>query len=89
LGSSRRLGFFADKLTSSLSGTPKDTSTPSKNALLPAQLSLSHSRAESSQSNLLALSPTGIPASSTLPRTHTSPSKVLTLLLRRCTDFVD
>jgi hypothetical protein len=74
LSSSKRLGFFADKLTSSLSGTPKD-----KNALLPGQLLLSHSKAESSQSTLLALSPTGTPVSSTLPtsaRSHTSPSKV-------------
>jgi hypothetical protein len=79
LGSSKRLGFFADKLSSSLSGTPKDSSTPTK---FPSQLLLSHShsKAESSPSNLLVLSPTGITASSTIPsaaRSHVSPSKVL------------
>jgi len=78
LGSSKRLGFFADKLTSSLSGTAKDSNTPTRNTLLPGQLSLSHSKAESTQSNSLALSPTGI-TTSTIPtsaRSHTSPSKV-------------
>lgn len=81
LGSSKRLGFFADRIASSLSSTPKDSGTPSKTTLLPAQLLLSHShsKAESAQNNPLVLSPTGIAASSTLPasaRTHTSPSKV-------------
>ncbi|PPQ89541.1 hypothetical protein CVT25_012213 [Psilocybe cyanescens] len=51
--SSKRLGFFADKLTSSLSGTGKDTSTSLKNSLHPSQLLHPHlhSRAESSSAS--------------------------------------
>ena len=79
-GSSRRLGFFADKLTSSLSGTAKDTSASLKNSLHPSLLlhPHSHSRAESGSTTTSALSPGAMSASSILPipKSHTSPSKV-------------
>jgi hypothetical protein len=79
-GSSRRLGFFADKLTSSLSGTAKDTSASLKNSLHPSLLlhPHSHSRAESGSSTSSILSPGTMSTSSNLPtpKSHTSPSKV-------------
>ena len=79
-GSSRRLGFFADKLTSSLSGTAKDTSASLKNSLHPSLLlhPHSHSRAESSSTTASVLSPGAMSTSSNLttPKSHTSPSKV-------------
>ncbi|KAF8813635.1 HbrB-domain-containing protein [Phlegmacium glaucopus] len=78
-GSSRRLGFFADKLTSSLSGTAKDTSASLKNSLHPSLLlhPYSHSRAESGSTTISALSPGAMSTSSILPtpKSHTSPSK--------------
>jgi len=76
-GSSRRLGFFADKLTSSLSGTAKDTSATLKNSLHPSLLlhPHSHSRAESGSTTTSTLSPGATSASSILP-TPKSPSKV-------------
>ena len=79
-GSSRRLGFFADKLTSSLSGTAKDTSASLKNSLHPSLLlhPHSHSRAESGSTTSSVLSPAAMSTSSNLPtpKSHTSPSKV-------------
>ena len=80
-GSSRRLGFFADKLTSSLSGTAKDTSASLKNSLHPSLLlhPYSHSRAESgSTTTTSTLLPGTMSTSSILPtpKLHTSPSKV-------------
>jgi hypothetical protein len=79
-GSSRRLGFFADKLTSSLSGTAKDTSASLKNSLHPGLLlhPHSHSRAESGSTTSSVLSPGAMSTSSILPtpKSHTSPSKV-------------
>ena len=79
-GSSRRLGFFADKLTSSLSGTAKDTSASLKNSLHPSLLlhPHSHSRAESGSTATSALSPGAMSSSSILPtpKSQTSPSKV-------------
>jgi hypothetical protein len=79
-GSSRRLGFFADKLTSSLSGTAKDTSASLKNSLHPSLLlhPHSHSRAESGSTTSSVLSPGAMSTSSNLPtpKSHTSPSKV-------------
>ena len=79
-GSSRRLGFFADKLTSSLSGTAKDTSASLKNSLHPSLLlhPHSHSRAESGSTTSSVLSPPAMSTSSNLPtpKSHTSPSKV-------------
>ena len=79
-GSSRRLGFFADKLTSSLSGTAKDTSTSLKNSLHPSLLlhPHNHSRAESGSTTSSVLSPAAMSTSSNLPtpKSHTSPSKV-------------
>lgn len=78
-GSSRRLGFFADKLTSSLSGTAKDTSASLKNSLHPSLLlhPHSHSRAESGSTTTSALTPGSMSTSSILPtpKSHTSPSK--------------
>src|SRR6266542_300013 len=67
-GTSKRLGFFADRLTSSLSGTAKDSNTTNRNALHPGNLlhSHSHARMDSSQLNLPALSPTGLAVSATL-----------------------
>lgn len=78
--SSKRLGYFADKLTSSLSGTGKDTSTSLKNSLHPGQLlhPHSHSRVESSSTTAPSLSST-MASSSTLTsanKAHASPSKV-------------
>ena len=80
-GSSRRLGFFADKLTSSLSGTAKDTSASLKNSLHPSLLlhPYSHSRAETgSTTTTSTLLPGTMSTSSILPtpKLHTSPSKV-------------
>lgn len=79
-GSSRRLGFFADKLTSSLSGTAKDTSANLKNSLHPSLLlhPHNHSRAESGSTTALVTSPGAMSTSSILPtpKSHTSPSKV-------------
>lgn len=79
-GSSRRLGFFADKLTSSLSGTAKDTSASLKNSLHPSLLlhPHNHSRAESGSTTSSVLSPAAMSTSSNLPtpKSHTSPSKV-------------
>lgn len=79
-GSSRRLGFFADKLTSSLSGTAKDTSASLKNSLHPSLLlhPHSHARAESGSTTSSVLSPGVMSTSSNLPtpKSHTSPSKV-------------
>jgi hypothetical protein len=79
-GSSRRLGFFADKLTSSLSGTAKDTSASLKNSLHPSLLlhPHSHTRAESGSTTSSVLSPGAMSTSSNLPtpKSHTSPSKV-------------
>ena len=80
-GSSRRLGYFADKLTSSLSGTAKDTSASLKNSLHPSLLLHphgSHSRAESGSTTSSVLSPGVMSTSSILPtpKSHTSPSKV-------------
>ena len=79
-GSSRRLGFFADKLTSSLSGTAKDTSATLKHSLHPSLLlhPHSHSRAESGSTISSVLSPGVMSTSSNLPtpKSHTSPSKV-------------
>jgi hypothetical protein len=72
-GSSRRLGFFADKLTSSLSGTAKDTSASLKNSLHPSLLlhPHSHSRAESGSTTSSVLSPGAMSTSSNfLPRNH-------------------
>ena len=79
--SSKRLGFFADRLTSSLSGTGKDSSTTSKSSLHPSQLlhPHSHSRGESSTGTAPVLSPTSLAASAQMSSTskpHTSPSKV-------------
>ncbi|KJA27755.1 hypothetical protein HYPSUDRAFT_34894 [Hypholoma sublateritium FD-334 SS-4] len=78
--SSKRLGYFADKLTSSLSGTGKDTSTNLKNSLHPSQLlhPHSHSRVESSSTTAPSLSST-MASSSALTsanKAHASPSKV-------------
>ncbi|KAF9007987.1 HbrB-like-domain-containing protein [Cyathus striatus] len=81
VSSSKRLGFFADKLSSSLSGTGKDTSANLKSALHPSQLlhPHSHSKADSSSSVTASLSPTPTMSSSastpTMTKSHTSPSK--------------
>ncbi|KDR75396.1 hypothetical protein GALMADRAFT_249446 [Galerina marginata CBS 339.88] len=79
--SSKRLGFFADKLTSSLSGTGKDTSTSLKGSLHPGQLlhPHSHSRVESGPSLPPPANPTPSAMSAsnmtTTNKSHTSPSK--------------
>ncbi|KAF8160979.1 HbrB-like-domain-containing protein [Crassisporium funariophilum] len=78
--SSKRLGFFADKLTSSLSGTAKDTGANIKNSLHPSLLlhPHSHSRAESNSISAPTLAPAPMAASSgmsTTNKSHTSPSK--------------
>ncbi len=78
--SSKRLGYFADKLTSSLSGTGKDTSSSLKSSLHPGQLlhPHSHSRVESSSIAAPSISST-MASSSTLTsanKAHASPSKV-------------
>ena len=77
-GSSRRLGFFADKLTSSLSGTAKDTSASLKNSLHPSLLlhPHSHSRAESGSTISSVLPPGATASNLPTPKSHTSPSKV-------------
>lgn len=87
--SSKRLGYFADKLTSSLSGTAKDTSTTLKSSLHPSQLLHPHlhSRADSSSSTLNnPPAPTSM-ASASVPsanKPHTSPAKVSPL----CPDHI-
>ncbi|KAF9529288.1 HbrB-like-domain-containing protein [Crepidotus variabilis] len=81
LASSKRLGFFADKITSSLSATGKDLSAAaSKSSLLPSQLlhPHSHSRADSNPTSPSSLSPSGLSVSSPMSsstKPHTSPSK--------------
>lgn len=79
--SSKRLGFFADKLTSSLSGTGKDSSTSLKSSLHPSQLlhPYSHSKTESSSTATPTLPPPGMASSTPLAsgsKAHASPSKV-------------
>ncbi|TFK44576.1 HbrB-like-domain-containing protein [Crucibulum laeve] len=79
--SSKRLGFFADKLSSSLSGTGKETGANLKSALHPSQLlhPHSHSRANSNNTAQDAASPSPTMASSAsisgVGKSHTSPSK--------------
>lgn len=78
--SSKRLGYFADKLTSSLSGT-----THPANQKSPSQLLHPHSHTHSARGESplnpasLTLSPAAMASSSNLASTaksHTSPSKV-------------
>ncbi|KAF8972942.1 HbrB-like-domain-containing protein [Flammula alnicola] len=78
--SSKRLGFFADKLTSSLSGTGKDTNISLKSSLHPSQLlhPHSHSRAESYSTATPNLSSSAMASSSGMSsanKAHLSPSK--------------
>lgn len=76
--SSKRLGFFADKLTSSISGA---THSNPKSSLHPSQLlhPHSHSRSDSSQPPTSS-TPTSTMATSSsmtnVTKSHTSPSKV-------------
>ncbi|KAF9484479.1 HbrB-domain-containing protein [Pholiota conissans] len=79
--SSKRLGFFADKLTSSLSGAGKDSSTNLKGSLHPSQLlhPHSHSKTESNSTIAPALTPPGMASTSPLTsvtKAHTTPTKV-------------
>ncbi|KAH9485286.1 Target of rapamycin complex 2 subunit bit61 [Psilocybe cubensis] len=80
-GSSKRLGFFADKLTSSLSGTGKDIGggTSLKSSLHPSQLLHPHihSRAESNSSPSPSLTSSAMASSNISPvnKSHTSPAK--------------
>lgn len=82
--SSKRLGFFADKLTSSLSGTGKDSNAGSKSSLHPSQLlhPRSHSRADSNPTSPSTGPPSALSVSSPMAssaKPHTSPSKVYIL----------
>ncbi|KAJ3574653.1 hypothetical protein NP233_g1621 [Leucocoprinus birnbaumii] len=80
-GASKRLGFFADKISSSLSGGSlganlKGPATLSSQLLHPH----SHTKADSSSTTSPAISPSSslMNASSTtinIPKAHTSPSK--------------
>jgi len=75
----KRLGFFADKLTSSLSGTAKETGNTLKNTLHPSQLLHPHihSRGDSGSASpnpSLSTMTSNPPMPS---KSHTSPSKVL------------
>ena len=78
-GSTKRLGFFADKLTSSLSGTGKEST--SKGSLHPGHLLHPHSRMETNQSGTIpSLSAAGSAVPSAMSgsiKSHTSPSKVM------------
>lgn len=78
--SSKRLGFFADKLTSSLSGTGKDSGSSLKSSLHPSLLlhPHSHSRVESNTTSNTNPQSTIMASSSNLGianKSHTSPSK--------------
>lgn len=79
--SSRRLGFFADKISSSLSGGSSGANL--KGPVLSSQLlhPHSHTKTDSSSTTSPSISPSSSlmnPSSSTIsiPKTHTSPSKV-------------
>ncbi|KAF4620404.1 hypothetical protein D9613_000581 [Agrocybe pediades] len=76
--STKRLGYFADKLTSSLSGTAKETGNTLKNTLHPSQLLHPHihSRAESGSASPNPSSSAPVSANQpTASKSHTSPSK--------------
>lgn len=77
--SSKRLGYFADKLTSSLSGTGKDTAGP-KGSLHPTQLLHAHStRVESISaptSNIPSATMTSPSTITSAGKAHASPSRV-------------
>lgn len=78
LTSSRRLGFFADKISSSLSGGSSGANLKGPSQLLHPH---SHTKADSSSTTPPSISPSNSlmnPSSSTinLPKAHTSPSKV-------------
>lgn len=78
--SSKRLGFFADKLSSSLSGTSHSAANL-KSSLHPSQLLHPHSH-NRNESALTSTSTTTLPAMaatsslSNVSKSHTSPSKV-------------
>lgn len=76
--SSKRLGFFADKLSSSFAGSG---TAHSKSSLHPSQLlhPLSHTRSDSTVASSLTLTPMAAPSSiPNVVKSHSSPSKVPT-----------
>lgn len=77
--SSKRLGYFADKLSSSLSGTGKDVGANLKNSLQSSQLLHPHIHSRTDSAATTTPTNSSVPlmaASSNVAKPHASPSKV-------------